>query len=81
MLINSTLAGGPFQSYVHLVSSTTGRVIAGPIGESSAEDLVNRIILFETNQPQHYLCVVSNKSQQPEANNGNQRTSGKAGGL
>lgn len=81
MLINSTLAGGPFQSYVHLVSSTTGRVIAGPIGESSAEDIVNRIILFETNQPQHYLCVVSNKSQQPEANNGNQRTSGKAGGL
>jgi len=59
MLINSTLAGGPFQSYVHLVSSAAGRVTAGPIGESSAEDIINRIILFETNQPQHYLCVVS----------------------
>lgn len=57
LLINSTLADGPYKSYVHLVSSVTGRAIAGPIGDSSAEDIVNRIIRFETNQPQHYLCI------------------------
>ncbi|MGZ8183845.1 MAG: hypothetical protein ACXWT1_17980, partial [Methylobacter sp.] len=59
LLINSTLAGGPYQSYVHLVSSVTGRVTAGPIGQSSAEDIVNRIIRFETNNHQHFLCVVA----------------------
>ncbi|MDO9105538.1 MAG: hypothetical protein Q7U57_11315 [Methylovulum sp.] len=59
LLINSTVAGGPYQSYVHLVSSAAARVTAGPIGESSAEDIVNRIMLFETNQPQHFLCVVA----------------------
>jgi len=40
-LINSTLANGPHQSYVHLVSAATGRITAGPIGKSSAEDIVN----------------------------------------
>lgn len=59
LLINSTVAGGPYQSYVHLISSATDRVTAGPIGESSAGDIIKRIILFETNQPQHYLCVVA----------------------
>jgi len=58
-LINSTLAGGPHKSYVHLVSAATGRITAGPIGESSAEDMVNRIIMFETGRPQRYLCVVA----------------------
>jgi len=58
-LINSTLAGGPHKSYVHLVSAATGRVIAGPIGDSSAEDIVNRIIMFESNRPQRNLCVVA----------------------
>ena len=58
-LINSTLAGGPHQSYVHLVSSATGRITAGPIGESSAEDIVNQIIMFETGRPQHNLCIVA----------------------
>ncbi|MGZ5010517.1 MAG: hypothetical protein ACXV74_06105 [Methylobacter sp.] len=58
LLINSTLAGGPHQSYVHLVSAATGRVTAGPIGESSAEDIVNRIIMFETGHPQYNLCIV-----------------------
>lgn len=71
MLINSTLAGGPYRSYVHLVSSATGRVTAGPIGESSAEDIINRIVLFETNQSQHYLCVVANKLRQSSENNNN----------
>ena len=58
-LINSTLAGGPHQSYVHLVSAATGRITAGPIGDSSAEDIVNRIIMFETNRPQHNLCIAA----------------------
>jgi hypothetical protein len=58
LLINSTLAGGPHQSYVHLVSTATGRITAGPIGDSSAEDIVNRIIKFETNRHQHNLCLV-----------------------
>ncbi|MGR8950912.1 MAG: hypothetical protein ACU83V_00635 [Gammaproteobacteria bacterium] len=57
-LINSTLAGGPHRTYVHLVSAATGHVTAGPIGNSSAEDIVNRIILFESNRPQRNLCVV-----------------------
>ncbi|MGR9014769.1 MAG: hypothetical protein ACU83U_14125 [Gammaproteobacteria bacterium] len=59
LLINSTLAGGPHQSYVHLVSAATGRVTAGPIGKSSADDIVNRIIMFETSRPQHNLCIVA----------------------
>jgi hypothetical protein len=58
LLINSTLAGGPHQSYVHLVSAVTGRVTAGPIGDSSAEDIVNRVIMFETGRPQYNLCIV-----------------------
>ena len=59
LLINSTLAGGPYKSYVHLVSAVTGRIAAGPIGNSSAEDIVNRIIMFETGRPQRYLCIVA----------------------
>lgn len=58
-LINSTLAEGPHQSYVHLVSAATGRITAGPIGKSSAEDIVNRIIKFETELPQYNLCIVA----------------------
>jgi hypothetical protein len=58
-LINSTLANGPHQSYVHLVSAATGRITAGPIGKSSAEDIVNQIIMFETSRPQHNLCIAA----------------------
>jgi len=58
-LINSTLAGGPHKSYVHLVSAATGRITAGPIGDSSAEDIVNRIMMFETGRPQHNLCIAA----------------------
>lgn len=57
-LINTALAGGPHRSYVHLVSSATGRTTAGPIGQSSAEDIVNRVIMFENGQPQRHLCLV-----------------------
>ena len=59
LLINSTVLGGPYQTYVHLVSSATDRVTAGPIGSSSADDIVNRIIRFESNNHQHFLCVVA----------------------
>lgn len=57
LLINSNLAGGPHQTYVHLVSAATGRVAAGPIGKSSAEDIINRVMLFENNHPQRRLCI------------------------
>ncbi|MBL1264706.1 hypothetical protein [Candidatus Methylomicrobium oryzae] len=57
LLINSDLAGGPHQTYVHLVSAATGRIAAGPIGKSSAEDIVNRVMLFENNRPQQRLCI------------------------
>jgi len=59
LLINSPLAAGPYESYVHLVGAVSGRLTAGPIGNSSAEDIVDRIIRFETNQTQNYLCVVA----------------------
>jgi hypothetical protein len=58
-LINSTLAGGPHKSYVHLVSEATGRITAGPIGDSNAEDIVNRVIMFETCRPQHNLRIAA----------------------
>jgi len=59
LLINSTLAGGPHKSYVHLVSAATGRTTAGPIGNSSAADIINRVVMFESGRPQQYLCVVT----------------------
>ncbi|MDO9138760.1 MAG: hypothetical protein Q7U38_00330, partial [Methylobacter sp.] len=59
LLINSPLAGGPHKSYVHLVSAATGRITAGPIGNSSAEDIVNRIVMFENGRSQQYLCIVA----------------------
>lgn len=58
LLINSTLAGGPHMNYVHLVSETSGHITSGPVGDSSGEDVVKRIIQFESNRPQHHLCIV-----------------------
>jgi hypothetical protein len=63
LLINSNLAGGPHQTYVHLVSAATGRVTSGPIGDSSAEDIVKRVIMFETGRPQYNLCIVDPSTQ------------------
>jgi hypothetical protein len=65
LLINSTLAGGPHQSYVHLVSTATGRITAGPIGKSSAEDIVNRVKLFENNRAQRHLCIALPPAKRP----------------
>ncbi|MFU8787542.1 MAG: hypothetical protein ACNA7G_00850 [Methylobacter sp.] len=59
LLINSPLAGGPHSSYVHLISAATGRITAGPIGNSSAEDIVNRIVMFENGRSQQYLCIAA----------------------
>jgi hypothetical protein len=64
LLIRSSLAGGPYKSYVHLVSAATGRISAGPIGQSSAEDIINRLILFESDRPQRYLCIATPESLQ-----------------
>lgn len=64
LLIQSSLAGGPYQSYVHLVSAATGRISAGPIGQSSAEDIIHRLILFESDRPQRYLCIAAPEALQ-----------------
>ncbi len=64
LLINSSLGGGPHQSYVHLVSAATGRITAGPIGQSSAEDIVNRVVMFEAGRPQYNLCIVAPPAHQ-----------------
>jgi len=45
------------QSYVHLISAAIDRMVAGPIGRKQCHDIVNRIIKFETNLPQHKLCI------------------------
>lgn len=66
LLINSTLAGGPHNSYVHLVSAATGRITAGPIGSSSAKDIVDRIVMFESGRPQRNLCVVTPAATWPQ---------------
>jgi hypothetical protein len=58
LLINSTLAGGPHMSYVHLVSDASGHIVSGPVGESSGDDVVKRIVEFESNRPQHHLCII-----------------------
>ncbi|MGR8980453.1 MAG: hypothetical protein ACU84H_10240 [Gammaproteobacteria bacterium] len=62
-LIDSTLFGGPHKTYVHLINVATGRAAAGPIGNSSAEDIVNRVEMLENNHPQRFLCIAvrSNK--------------------
>lgn len=62
-LTHSTLVGGPHKSYVHLISTATGRITAGPIGNSSAEDIINRIIMFETGRSQRNLCIVAPEMQ------------------
>jgi hypothetical protein len=58
-LVHSKLASGPHQTYVHLLATATGRSVAGPIGKTSAEDVVNRVKLFEERRPQRYLRIVA----------------------
>lgn len=57
IVVSSKLAGGPYHNYVHLLSTATGRLVAGPIGSSSADDVVKRIFSLESNHEQRFLCM------------------------
>jgi hypothetical protein len=59
ILTRSGLANGPHENYAQLLSAGTGRTVAGPIGKTSAEDIVVRVKLFETGQPQRFLRIIS----------------------
>jgi hypothetical protein len=58
-LVHSSLASGPHQTYVHLLAAATGRTVAGPIGKTSAEDVVERVTLYEERRPQRYLRIIA----------------------
>jgi hypothetical protein len=58
-LVHSNLASGPHQTYVHLLAAAAARTIAGPIGKTSAEDVVSRITGFEERRPQRNLRIVA----------------------
>jgi hypothetical protein len=58
VLVHSKLASGPHETYVHLLAAATERTVAGPIGKTSAEDVVDRIPRFEEGRPQRYLRIV-----------------------
>ncbi|MGR8933953.1 MAG: hypothetical protein ACU837_06125 [Gammaproteobacteria bacterium] len=58
-LVQSELLGGPYNTYVHMFAHVSRRVAAGPIGESSAEDVVRRIVTLESGDRQHYLCIAA----------------------
>lgn len=57
IVVSSKIAGGPHQSYVQLLSYATDRLVSGPIGRSSAHEIVKRIIALENNQEQRNLCT------------------------
>lgn len=57
IVVSSKIADGPYQNYVHLLSSASDRLVAGPIGKSSASDIVKRIISMEKNHEQSFLCM------------------------
>lgn len=58
IVASSNLAGGPHHTYIHLLSSATGRLVSGPIGKSSANDIVAKVIALENNHDQDKLCMV-----------------------
>ena len=64
IVVSSKLAGGPYHNYVNLLSSATKRLVAGPIGSSSADDIVKRIIALESNHEQRFLCMAAPASAQ-----------------
>jgi hypothetical protein len=66
-LIHSRLVGGPYESYVELLAASTGRTAAGPMGQSSAQDVVDRIMLLENDRPQRYLCIVTPRFHYPNS--------------
>lgn len=57
IVVSSKIAGGPYHNYVNLLSAATGRLVAGPIGSSSADDIVKRITALENNHEQRFLCM------------------------
>jgi hypothetical protein len=59
IVVSSKLAGGPYYNYVNLLSTATKRLVAGPIGSSSAEDIVKRIVALESNHEQRFLCMAT----------------------
>lgn len=56
-LTESKALGGPYRTYVHMFADASKRVSAGPIGNSSADDIVERIKRLETRGHQHNLCI------------------------
>ena len=58
VLVHSSLANGPHDTYLQLMAAATARAVAGPVGNSSGEDMVRRIRLLEIDHPQSYLCIV-----------------------
>lgn len=59
ILARSGLAGGPHDTYAHLLAAATGRFVAGPVGQASARDIVERVQQFETGKPQRNLRVAA----------------------
>jgi hypothetical protein len=59
LLPSSTMAGGPHETYLHLLAAATGRFAAGPIGQASARDIVERIMGLETGGSPRYLRLVA----------------------
>lgn len=63
MLVNSTLGGAPYESYVDLLAAATGRTVVGPIGKTSAEDIVVHMRLLEGQHVQRYLRIATPASR------------------
>lgn len=59
LLAGSTLAGGPHETYLHLLAAATGRFAAGPIGQASAEDIVARVRRYELGGPSRNFRLVA----------------------
>ena len=58
LLTQSPQLGGPYPSYVHLLAESADRVTAGPVGDSSADDIVQRVMMMEVGRHQFRLCIV-----------------------
>jgi hypothetical protein len=59
LLVHSSLAGGPYPSYVHLLANATGRAVAGPIGKIGADHMLAFISSLEAHRsPLQYRLVI-----------------------
>jgi hypothetical protein len=59
VLTRSNLAGGPHDTYVHLLAAATARTVAGPVGKTSAADMVERVSRLESGRAQRFLRIVA----------------------